>query len=373
MVNVFSNTKGFLAEDPFNPGNILEGYIAVNKSNYGSMVITSINGEETEQIIHTTPKINYPFDRNGKWILPPVVYIEAYDKLDGTNIFMYTYTYHGEVYITYKTRLMPFVENSYFGNFYDMWVQMLRKYPNIPELWEHNYLDGYSFELYGSLNKHLIQYDTPLDTAMLFGMKGKDIIPISSIIENKRIGVPCVQSIDVAWKGSEYEIAYKDAQSDMELELEKIDEETYTGPEGEIWYAFNEIGKVQMFKCKPETIESIHWENSSPLIHENSIRTTVYNAAEEGNIDYESVSRLLLEEFTPTKVIQSEIKIKKIIGEVRADLEMRRSVRESIDSLGIDLRTAELPQVMRLIAYHYEGKDMRVVYNTARQMKEVMV
>ena len=383
ILNVFSNTKGFLAEDAFNPGNVLEGYIAVNKNDYGSMIITSINGEKTEQIIHTTPKISYPFDRNGRWIMPPAKSVETYEKLDGTNIFMYRYTYNGETYVSYKTRLMPFVENSYFGDFYDMWVKMLDKYPSITTLfdWDIRVHDntnlwdvtGYSFELYGALNRHLIQYEVPLDTKLLFAMIDDSVIPLSELGD---IDVPMAEMTGALGKSEYFEASYKEVQEDMDNDLEKVEDdnnEYFYGAEGEIWYVELEVSGYQMFKCKPETIESIHWENSSPLIHENSIRTTIYNAAESGDITYYTVSSLLLEEFSQIKVTQSETRIKKIMYEVIADLEMRRSVREVIKDLEIDLKTTELPDVMRKLAPTFRGHNMSKVYNTARQIKEIML
>ena len=374
---MFAKAREFEDVDPFNSQNTLRGEIGINKSDYGCLMITHINDVEQVpfQVVRTTPKIPYPFSKDGKWLLPPVSLIEAYEKLDGTNIFMFRYTFEGETFVTYKTRLTPFVKNGLFGDFFDMWNRMLGRYPSIPSLFElDENCDGFSFEMFGSLNKHLIQYKHSLDTALLFGIKNNKIVPLSRIDPHHTIQKEHVPFADfiTSYKG-DFQEGYKDEQEEMETNLEKVNDDTYTGPEGQIWYAHTEIGDVLMFKCKPETVENIHWAISSPLIHENSIRGATYNSAESGDVNVVNVKTLLLEEYDRVKIELSHDRIVKIVREVVGELRLRKTIKEAIDMEGIDLTSMKLQDVMRRLAPQFTKADMRDVYNTTRQIKELMV
>lgn len=383
----FGKHKKFEMVDPFNEGNTVSGWIGVTKGNYGNLLITQVNEEETFQTIHTTPKISYPFDRNGKWTLPPVGMMASYEKLDGTNIFMFRYEYNGEQYTSYKTRLQPFIQNGYFGAFLDMWKQMLNNYPRIPTLFEvaipkgssisPKPLTGFSFELYGSLNKHLIQYDVPLDTALLFAMREDEIVPLYELSHKVKSDVVPFAGIQLAaQRYDDYENLYKEEQIVMEEDIQDVGEnegETFTGDEGQIWYVCLEDGTTKMFKCKPESIESIHWEASSPIIHRNTIRTTAYNAAENSGKTnlFSTTKELLLEEFSQKKIYDSTARIHKIVSEVSEDLDRRVAVREWIEEEKIDVKTTELPTIMRTLSPHFKRDEMTRVYNITKEMKEL--
>ena len=94
-------------------------------------------------------------------------------------------------YLTYKTRLRPFLGEGKYGNFFQLWNEMRDKYPKIDDLcWSIGW--NFVFELYGKRNKILIDYDIPLDTRLLF-MVGTDdgrIIPADIIALTKNSTVP---------------------------------------------------------------------------------------------------------------------------------------------------------------------------------------
>ena len=166
-----SDYSEFSATDPFNPQNRVEGQISFNRACYGSLKIKKINGESVDQPqIFGTPKIAYPFGLGHNYRFPSAERIYRFRKYDGTNIFMYRYRNNGMEYITFKVRLFPFLRGCYIT----MWKHILRKYPQIPELFKMNPdVTGFSFELYGSDNPHMIQYeDVKLDIVLLFGMRG---------------------------------------------------------------------------------------------------------------------------------------------------------------------------------------------------------
>ena len=385
--------------DPFNPQNKLSGHIGISNINYGNLIITEINGEECEQTIYTTPKLSYPFDRNGKWTLPPARYIEVYEKLDGTNIFMYRYRYQDEWLVTYKTRLTPFVVNGYFGEFQDMWREMLEKYPDIATMFDrHSGYYGFAFELYGSRNKHLMEYDVPLDTALLFGVSS-NIRPGDNI--NYDINSPAdmgagpysfdphrspniyEENIPAAPKIMEltnsnaldelkkdFEPDYRLHQNNMETTLVKSEEDgvdSFEGSEGYVWYVCLEDWTIKMFKCKPESIENIHWEMGSPMINQNTIRSPVYNSAESGGISVLKVEELLREEFSKEKVEKSRARIDKVYREVRQELQMRKKVQERLAD--INYKNMEVPDVMRYLSNYFVGSEMSKVYGNVMAIR----
>ena len=157
-------TKFEKETDSFNPQNKVSGYVEHGSGkNYGRLLIKEINGVETDQIIYGAPKFTYPFNKDGVLTFPhSISRIEAYDKLDGTNVTQYHYEHNGYAYVSYKTRLRPFLSNSY-GEFLTMWKRMLEKYPGIEKMPFDYPGTHFSYELYGKENTHLIDYDVDLD------------------------------------------------------------------------------------------------------------------------------------------------------------------------------------------------------------------
>ena len=157
----------FGVTDPFSKFR-LEGYLSLKPDyRYGAVALLKVGGQEVPQLILATPKLHYPFDRNGAFHFPSVKQIDIYEKLDGTNILAYQFKdAQDDSHVTYKLRLHPVLRNRKWGNFLDMWNEMLKRYPRIPELPVLNRC-SLSFELFGSRNSHLMLYETPLDCALL--------------------------------------------------------------------------------------------------------------------------------------------------------------------------------------------------------------
>ena len=78
------------------------------------MFLRMVNGKYKPQVVFATPKIDYPFtsrpDGRRVYHFPAVNKVEIYEKLDGTNIFAYAYTDGREIFVTYKTRLVPILK-----------------------------------------------------------------------------------------------------------------------------------------------------------------------------------------------------------------------------------------------------------------------
>ncbi|MFX0101630.1 MAG: hypothetical protein ACFFCS_18790, partial [Candidatus Hodarchaeota archaeon] len=167
-------TQEFTLEDPFNPGNAVKGLLFKNGDQYGDLKILAVNGKECEQYIHTTPKFYYPgFSKSPTKVkegyFPEFETIKAFEKIDGTNVCLFRYEdADGSNFVSFKTRLVPFMNPSGKNGFMAMWNKMLEKYSDKFEILLEETRYNFAFELFGALNKILVDYDVPLDTRLLF-------------------------------------------------------------------------------------------------------------------------------------------------------------------------------------------------------------
>ena len=84
--------QAFAVVDPFHDGLPLEGFLCHKTDyRYGAVVITRVGEDPCPQLIHATPKLRYPFDRDGRFRFPPIARAHVYEKLDGTNVLAYRY------------------------------------------------------------------------------------------------------------------------------------------------------------------------------------------------------------------------------------------------------------------------------------------
>lgn len=360
---IFKEFTYFKEKDPFNLHNELEGYVSHDSNyKYGALLITHINNTPTEQIIYCTPKIPYPFDKNGNWHFPTAEKIESYRKIDGTNIFMYRYFHNNIRYITFKTRLNPFIKNSKFGPFLDMWNEILQKYgkENFHDLNRKNNMN-ISFELFGSRNKHLIEYDISLDIALLFAVdyQGK-IYPPSQIdlLTFSGFSFPTAGLNRTITK--QYVENYKMAQLNMNDALKET-EDGYKGEEGEVWYIKTLDGKWSMVKCKPEIIEKIHFAAGGP--DKNTILATCYNVFENfDELNFENVKLLLSEEFPEKTINDKKDLILSCIDQINSEMEFKDKIVNQYKKLNLNIFENKV-EVMRHFSTLYPKTLMRKIYN----------
>jgi len=346
----------FEIEDKWNVGNILKGYISHKATElYGALFITHINNLEAPQLIYGTPKMHYPFDKNGVYNFPPATSIEIYTKLDGTNILAYYYYTTREKFLTFKTRLTPTVTNGKWGNFESMLRDMIQKYPQIPYM---NQANGFniSYELVGARNKHLIDYDFPLDIRILFGIsKDGIIIPPSKIRETYNVPKADLETTITR----NYIEHYEEEQKRLERRLIKL-EEGYQGQEGQVWY-LNSKDKWLQIKAKPETIETIHFASGG--INKNSILTTCINAFENyEEIDYDKIKKLLSEDFNEKQIEAQHYLVLKCIKEVKEQVKFKESVLVLYQKTGLDINIHK-KEVMGKLSKHFDKKQMNKVYS----------
>jgi len=354
----------FILKDPFNPHNEVEGYIS-RKSNeyYGALVITAINGRKVpEQLIMATPKMHYPFDTRAdgsrNYAFPSAKEIEIYEKLDGTNILAYFYTDGDNRYLTYKTRLRPFLSSSKFGDFETMWREMLERQGETEIKREMiRSMCNLSFELYGSRNPHLIVYNNALDIALLFGVTNTGRILSPTNLKNPDL--PIVSRMKIINK--DYVWNYEETQHELQATLKQEEEGYYSGVEGTVWYLHTNDGRCLQYKCKPETIESIHFSAGARGLSKNIVIATCWNAFE--NTDSPTpdfIKQLLLEEFKP-EIIEDNL-IDTCLNFVKSEADFRNKVLEAYKDIGDNILLNKR-DVMRGLASKFPRERMGKVYS----------
>jgi len=362
--DLFGNDyQEFCEIDPFNH-NEVEGFISRKATEYyGALIITRVNGKSvTPQLIMATPKMHYPFvaRANGtrNYIFPTVRNIEIYEKLDGTNVLSYFYTDGVNRYLTYKTRLRPFLSSGRFGDFYNMWIEVARDYfPMIKKTMEkHNC--NLSFELYGCRNPHLIVYPNSLDIALLFGVTNEG--RILSPTDIKGSGLPEVTKLkDV---DSDYIYNYELLRAELQTTLKQQEEGYYSGTEGAVWYLHFPDGKCIQMKCKPELVEAIHFSAGAGL-GKNIIIATCWNAFENTDSPtIEFIKQLLLEEFKPEIIEANHYLIERYLNYVMGEAEFRDKVMIEYQKTGMNILLNKA-DVMRRLSDKFPRDKMKRVYS----------
>jgi len=346
----------FEVDDVFNNGMKLHGFISRKPNHlYGAMAITEINNQSTLQIIYGTPKINYPFDKNGVFNWPSISYLEGYIKEDGTNVVAYWYKFKGRKYLSFKTRLTPVLRDSTFGSFFHMWEEYYEDNSWIKETILGNPNYNISFEMFGSRNPITISYDVSLDVKLLFGIDRKTaaILPPSGL-NLLHANIPD----RVVFKSKDFTSQYRKTQA----ELSARNQEKLT-VEGMVWYAQTEDYNWGMFKLKPSEIENIHW-TASDTIPKNAIWTTILNAYETTeNPSVEDVVELLNEEYEAHLITKNMKRIEKLWCKGNEHMSMVRMVNfvwNEAKKRGFEI-TENKNATMRFISRFFAKKDMRKV------------
>lgn len=357
------NLRQFDEVDPFND-NLISGFLCnIGDYRYGALYIYAVNNIPVKnQIVWSTPRMGYPFDRNGVYRWPPAFKINVYEKYDGTNIIGYQYRAKNTTFITYKTRLTPVLRASRWGDFLSMWREILEKYPEIPGLIYGSGIN-FSFELYGNRNKHTVVYDQKLDIALLFGIGGI-LEPCIVDIEELECKIPKAKLCAKITKLSDLTSYYKKMEGEAEAK-NKVIEYGIEGTEGYIWYLHStdmkkSSRKVRQLKCKPDSIKDIHFSGSG--LGKHSIRTTVINAYEHTDeITYEVVRDLLMEEFDGILIEAHYSLVRQVMIEVEVEMEFRSKIIRLYEENKLDI-LADKVGTMRTLSKHFEKKEMKRVY-----------
>src|SRR5438552_7890744 len=82
----------FDTTDPFTDEVRLEGFLCQRPDHrYGALALLRVDGRHATQRIFATPKLHYPFGKDGRFFFPPIQSAHLYEKLDGTNVLAYRY------------------------------------------------------------------------------------------------------------------------------------------------------------------------------------------------------------------------------------------------------------------------------------------
>jgi hypothetical protein len=351
----------FDVTDPFNDGLRLQGFLSQKPDHrYGALAITHVGERLAPQSILATPKLHYPFGKDGKFHFPPVKRIALYEKLDGTNVFAYRYRdADGQQRLTYKLRLAPTLRNSRFGPFLDMWQELLRKHPTLPQLAEANGCN-ISFEMYGARNAHLILYEVDLAVAVLFGVQDDASIVPPFKLDVK--GAPVAPLIGELVAGEDPVAKYAEIRAEME-KRNRPSEDKLIGIEGAVWYVEEPTGRVTMWKCKPESVEEIHWATG---INKKAVIATCWNFLETSDdLAYDALLPLLLEEYQPDDIERFRPHVEECIRQVRRESEFVERALAEYDVLaaqGFDIH-ADKAGVMRALSNRFTRDEMKKVYS----------
>jgi hypothetical protein len=349
----------FDVQDPINDDIRLQGALSIRPDHrYGALAITHVAGRPAPQRVFATPKLHYPFDKNGAFHFPPARSIRIYEKLDGTNVLAYRYRDADErAYTSYKLRLHPVLRNGKWGPFLDMWREMIARYPVIPQLAAANDC-SVSFELYGAHNPHLVVYDTPLDCALLFGVDASGNAIEPSLLQS--VGMPGARLWGELRAGEDPVAEYGRIREAMEKSLQKLDDGTMRGAEGTVWYVTDAAGRVHLFKCKPESVEAIHWATG---INKQAVIATCWNLLETADaLTYDNLLPLLLEEYLSDDIERFRPHIDECIAFVNAHLAFRDRVVTLYRQIGI-LLDKDRAACMRALSPHFRRDEMKRVYS----------
>lgn len=378
----------FCAADPYNPPNILRGYVCRKPDHrYGALVIIDVNGLWTGvQVVYGSPKIEYPFftdKETGKRVYhwPQFMDVRAYEKFDGTNVVAYSYSdIELRRYVTFKLRLSPVLRASRWGDFKGMWDEILTKHPEVrrPE----KVISGeyaFSFEMYGYRNPVLVRYGIPLEASFIFGIRQES----AEIVPPDLISVPCdmdavrnhcflewgphlMNEPSIPGITDFYESLRDKAHKTISVDPEGV----IRGTEGYVAYLRTDRAWIQ-YKAKPEEIEAIHW--APEAIDYNSVYVTAKNALEDlgdDELTEEHVKKLLAEEFSEQQIGRSEARILKAVAEVRDHARFLESVRERYKSFSANFPDSfrDKSVCMKWMVMLFGRDKSRMVYNGLREL-----
>jgi hypothetical protein len=329
-------------------GNVIEGYFSKEPNKYlGSFIITHVNDEPTNQFIQSMPKIHFYNDEED---ICTSTISYCYEKLDGACLIIYPLKDENGNII----EIIPKTRNKIIA---DMeFIELFKKIDQKPidEYYLKN--DGILiFELYGTLNPHLIQYDEDIDIKLISVFEDFKFKPTNPIFEKPDLvfsmeydGNWIITVTSKKFKGYFDRQRYicpttRDVINALYQLLIDLNErhEAETGRkaiEGVVINTLNASGHPKWIKVKPGM------GNRDYVIMEDTIRKevlkyfddygsrvlSIYNGDEDHHTEY--IYRMLEEEFERDVIEEYADKIEDIFMEI-----WNKKVRKSIGTICDDL------------------------------------
>ena len=355
------------------PGGInFAGFLCRQESEWlGTLALTQVEGQERLEFIAGMPKIPYPYqyDRHGQVQLVIPIPPRATDarftiKVDGTCIIFYPLTDGNSkvLEVIPRTRLQPVLTPSRWGDWNALLGEVLPDRAPVERAVREQDVT-LAFELWGYRNPHLISYDTPLALTLHTGIRHRKLLAFPHLAQIARHhGFPLVESIQVATPDAAgLAAAYRAWQEKMEAANKAAGADRYV-QEGAI-LAISTARIAHYYKCKPPSIEEIHWRTDQSIGRE-VIQQALYKMRENG-YDFldgrvEDLIAELENDFQRPHVEQQEELIRRVWTEYVVELQKKEWLRGLVDESGLDPR--DTPNLMRYLSQHYPRKDMRWVY-----------
>jgi hypothetical protein len=145
----------------------------------------------------------------------------------------------------------------------------------------------------------------------------------------------------------------------MEKRNRPTEDNKLTGIEGTVWYVEEPKGRISLWKCKPESVEAIHWALG---INKTGVIATCWNFLETSDhLSYDALLPLLAEDYEPRDIEAFRPHIEDCIGHVRREFEFKERVVEAYDRLGASIH-ADKAAVMRALSKDFPRGEMKKVY-----------
>ncbi|KAG2387965.1 hypothetical protein C9374_000815 [Naegleria lovaniensis] len=287
----------------------------------------SANAQDMRELIFCTPKLRYAYNKDFTDFVDTFEHeerISSYylsEKWNGTNILLFKYhDAEGNEFISGKTKGMPTLTDSNFGNFLTCTLNALHlqdfigKYedlclrdelikmhsdpknpnymPHMDEFLNNKDIQAMSLEICGNTLPHLVKYDFALDLKPLFFVhKSGKIRPCLKVRGMEEFGpMPytpfeshksCIRLCRMLQKDSlERNENYRKKHN-----LKHKYEYEHFEVEGHVLYLLDDHGFVvsrnSIYKVKPRDVEEVHWEQFDEM-KKGQVRDAVLKMKQRG-------------------------------------------------------------------------------------------
>ncbi len=248
-------------------GREVVGWMSVERDHrLGALLIESVDGQATGQIIYGMPKIHYPYRHDCEIDLEnvsadditlPTGYQQVLlrRKVDGTNVTWFSLL-NGQgriVEVLAKTRQAILNRPSTMHSVYDLLPDIYQMYPGIIQAVRDTGL-SLSFEVYGYRNPHTLAYDFPLQVSLIVAIDKEGLLlpwpELTAIAQRYSLHMP--------------EVIFESTASDVRaewlrfrLELDERNRPDHLVDEGVV-FTFCYPDTLKLVKCKTKTLEEAH-------------------------------------------------------------------------------------------------------------------